>query len=52
VRLAGQAQIARLTFEYLRPVPMAPLILTTCVESDGAKVQRLAGSLLARMVSR
>jgi hypothetical protein len=47
---AGQAgaggQIARLTFDFLRPVPLAPLIAATRVVRAGAKVQRLAGSLL------
>jgi acyl-Coa thioesterase superfamily protein/thioesterase superfamily protein len=45
-RLAGpEMQIARLTFDFLRPVPMAPLTLTTRVVRAGAKVQRLAGSV-------
>jgi acyl-Coa thioesterase superfamily protein/acyl-CoA thioesterase superfamily protein len=48
---AGQAgagaQIARLTFDFLRPVPLAPLTVTTRVVRAGAKVQRLAGSVLA-----
>jgi hypothetical protein len=47
---AGQAgaggQIARLTFDFLRPVPLAPLTVATRVVRAGAKVQRLAGSLL------
>lgn len=47
-RLAGaRAQIARLTFDLLRPVPLAPLRVTTRVVRAGSKVQRLAGSLLA-----
>jgi hypothetical protein len=41
------AQITRLTFDFLRPVPMAPLTVTTRVVRAGAKVQRLAGSVLA-----
>jgi acyl-Coa thioesterase superfamily protein/acyl-CoA thioesterase superfamily protein len=47
-RQAGaSAQIARLTFDFLRPVPLAPLTVTTRVIRAGAKVQRLAGSVLA-----
>jgi hypothetical protein len=41
------AQIARLTFDFLRPVPLAPLTVATRVVRAGAKVQRLAGSVLA-----
>jgi hypothetical protein len=40
-------QIARLTFDFLRPVPLAPLTVATRVVRAGAKVQRLAGALLA-----
>ncbi|HEX7214192.1 MAG TPA: thioesterase family protein [Methylomirabilota bacterium] len=47
---AGQTgaggQIARLTFDFLRPVPLEPLTVATRVVRAGAKVQRLAGSLL------
>jgi len=39
--------VARLTFDFLRPVPLAPLTVATRVVRAGAKVQRLAGSLLA-----
>jgi hypothetical protein len=47
-RQAGSgAQVARLTFDFLRPVPVAPLTVTTRVVRAGAKVQRLAGTLLA-----
>jgi Thioesterase-like superfamily len=46
---AGQAGagalIARMTFDFLRPVPMAPLTVLTRVVRAGAKVQRFAGSL-------
>ncbi len=42
-----EAHIARLTFDFLRPVPLAPLTVTTRVVRAGAKVQRLAGSVLA-----
>jgi hypothetical protein len=46
--LAGAGgQIARLTFDFLRPVPLAPLTVATRVVRAGAKVRRLAGSLLA-----
>jgi hypothetical protein len=47
-RQAGpDAQIARLTFDFLRPVPLAPLTLATRVVRAGTKVQRLAGTVLA-----
>ena len=39
-------QIARLTFDFLRPVPLSPLTLSTRIIRAGAKVQRLAGSVL------
>jgi acyl-coenzyme A thioesterase PaaI-like protein len=38
--------VARLTFDFLRPVPLAPLTVATRVVRAGAKVQRLAGSVL------
>ncbi|HET8529709.1 MAG TPA: thioesterase family protein [Methylomirabilota bacterium] len=41
------AQIARLTFDFLRPVPLAPLSVATRVVRAGAKAQRLAGTVLA-----
>jgi acyl-Coa thioesterase superfamily protein/acyl-CoA thioesterase superfamily protein len=45
--LAGAGgQITRLTFDFLRPVPLEPLTVATRVVRAGAKVQRLAGSLL------
>jgi hypothetical protein len=47
-RAAGPStQIARLTFDFLRPVPLAPLTVTTRVVRAGSKVERLAGSVLA-----
>ena len=47
-RQAGAgAQVARLTFDFLRPVPLAPLTIATRVLRAGAKVQRFAGSVLA-----
>ncbi len=41
----SSAQIARLTFDFLRPVPLTPLTVVTRVVRAGAKVQRFAGSL-------
>lgn len=47
-RQAGpDAQVARLTFDFLRPAPLAPLTVATRVVRAGAKVQRLAGTVLA-----
>ena len=47
-RHAGaEAQIARLTFDFLRSVPLAPLTIATRVVRAGAKVERVAGSVLA-----
>jgi hypothetical protein len=47
-RQAGpDTQIARLTFDFLRPVPLAPLTVTTRVVRAGAKIQRLAGTVVA-----
>jgi hypothetical protein len=46
-RAGAGVQIARLTFDFLRPVPLSPLTLATRIVRAGAKVQRLAGSLLA-----
>jgi Thioesterase-like superfamily len=43
---AAEGQIARLTFDFLRPVPLAPLTIATRVVRAGAKVQRLAGTVL------
>ena len=46
-RQAGASTlIARMTFDFLRPVPMSPLTVTTRVVRAGAKVQRFAGNLL------
>lgn len=39
--------IARLSFEFLRPVPLAPLTLTTRIVRPGRRVQELAGELRA-----
>jgi hypothetical protein len=47
-RHAGpDTQVVRLTFDFLRPVPLAPLTVATRVVRAGAKVQRLAGTVLA-----
>jgi hypothetical protein len=46
-RTGPKAHIARLTFDFLRSVPLAPLTVTTRVVRVGAKVQRLAGSVVA-----
>lgn len=44
----GELLIARLGFEFLRPVPLAPLTLTTRIVRPGRRVQELAGELRAR----
>jgi hypothetical protein len=41
----GPMQIARLTFELLRPVPLTPLIVDTTVLRPGRKVQLVQASL-------
>jgi len=47
-REAGNGvQIARFTFDFLRPVPLAPVTVATRVVRAGAKLQRLAGSVIA-----
>jgi hypothetical protein len=46
-RAGAGMQIARLTFDFLRPVPLSPLTLSIRTIRAGAKVQRMAGSLLA-----
>jgi hypothetical protein len=46
-RVGPEVQIARLTFDFLRPVPLSPLSVATRVIRAGTKVQRLAGSVLA-----
>src|ERR1700677_3768079 len=40
-------QIARLGFEFLRPIPMAPLSMSTRMVRSGRRVQELAGELRA-----
>ena len=50
-RQAGpDAQLTRLTFDFLRPVPLAPLTVATRVVRAGAKVQRLAAPSSRRTV--
>src|SRR5262249_35139728 len=47
-REAGDGrQVTRLTFDFLRPVPLAPLTVVTRVLRAGGKALRLAGSVLA-----
>ena len=43
----AELPFARLSFEYLRPVPMAPLKLTTRISRPGRRVQALEGELSA-----
>jgi hypothetical protein len=41
----AELPLARLSFEFLRPVPMAPLTLTTRMSRPGRRVQALEGEL-------
>jgi hypothetical protein len=52
--LAGEARLARLDFELLRPVPIAELAVTAAVTRAGRKVTRLEATLSAedRVVMR
>ncbi len=43
----SELQIARLGFEFLRPIPLAPLQLSTRIVRPGRRVQELAGELTA-----
>lgn len=43
----SELPFARLSFEFLRPVPMAPLVLTTRISRRGRRVQALDGELSA-----
>jgi hypothetical protein len=43
----SELPIARLGFEFLRPIPLAPLTLSTRMVRSGRRVQELAGELLA-----
>jgi hypothetical protein len=45
VEPGGELQIARLDFELLRPVPYAPLSISTAIVRPGRRVQELAGEL-------
>jgi hypothetical protein len=47
VPCAPALRVARLGFELLRPIPFAPLSVTTRVVRDGRRVQELAGELAA-----
>jgi acyl-coenzyme A thioesterase PaaI-like protein len=42
-----ELRIARLGFEFLRPIPLAPLQLSTRIVRPGRRVQELAGELTA-----
>ncbi len=43
----AELRVARLGFEFLRPIPMAPLTLTTHIVRPGRRVQELAAELSA-----
>lgn len=43
----SELRVGRLGFEFLRPIPMAPLTLTTRIVRPGRRVQELAGELYA-----
>jgi len=43
----SELRIGRLGFEFLRPIPMAPLTLTTRIVRPGRRVQELAAELYA-----
>jgi hypothetical protein len=47
----SELPFARLSFEFLRPVPMAPLKLTTRISRPGRRVQALEGELSAEGVT-
>jgi hypothetical protein len=47
VEPGSELAIARLSFEFLRPIPMAPLTLRTEIVRPGRRVQELAAELLA-----
>jgi Thioesterase-like superfamily len=42
-----ELRIARLGFEFLRPIPLAPLQLSTRIVRPGRRVQELVGELIA-----
>jgi len=43
----AELRIGRLSFEFLRPIPLEPLTLATRIVRPGRRVQELAGELLA-----
>jgi hypothetical protein len=43
----AQLPIARLGFQFLKPIPLAPLTLRTRIVREGRRVQELVGELLA-----
>ncbi len=45
IRGEGAMRIARVTYEILRPVPIAPLLIKAQIERDGRRVQMLSASL-------
>lgn len=47
----AELRIARLGFEFLRPIPMAPLTLSTRIVRPGRRVQELAAELSAPVAS-
>jgi acyl-coenzyme A thioesterase PaaI-like protein len=47
----AELRFARLGFEFLRPIPLAPLTLTTRIVRPGRRVQELAGELHADLGS-
>jgi hypothetical protein len=47
----SELPFARLSFEFLRPVPMAPLKLTTRISRPGRRVQALEGELSSEGVT-
>jgi hypothetical protein len=47
VEPGSELRIGRLSFEYLRPIPIAPLTLTTKIVRPGRRVQELAAELHA-----
>ncbi|MGP0102698.1 MAG: thioesterase family protein [Solirubrobacteraceae bacterium] len=51
VEPGSQLRIARLGFEFLRPIPLAPLTLATRIVRPGRRVQELAAELSADLGS-
>jgi hypothetical protein len=48
VQPGAELPIARLRFELLRPIPFAPLSISTQITRPGRRVQQLAGELRCR----